>query len=378
MAIKPLDFYNQLASHEVDFFTGVPDSLLKEFCLCIDNFIPNTHNIITANEGSAVAVAAGYFLATKKIPLVYMQNSGLGNAVNPLLSLCDSNVYSIPMILMIGWRGEPGVNDEPQHKKQGEVQIELLKTLGLAYELISGNDDQFAQKIAKTVKLSKTENKPTVLLIKKGTFKKYLIKTKKIDSLLMKREAALDVILDNINNDDLVISTTGKTSREIYEIRENKAQSHKQDFLTVGSMGHCSSIALGIALGEPIRKVFCIDGDGAMLMHLGSLTSIAELKPKNFYHILLNNQSHESVGGQKTAAKNLDLFEIVKSIGYKNTFKVESLSELKNTFTEFTNSKGPSFLEVKIKIGSRNNLGRPKEAPIKNKELFMNFIERSS
>ena len=376
MAIKPTDFYDQLASHGVEFFTGVPDSLLKEFCLCIDDFIPRDKHIITANEGNAVALAAGYYLAQKSLPLVYMQNSGLGNAVNPLLSLCDPDVYSIPMLVMIGWRGEPGVKDEPQHAKQGKVQLKLLESMDIPYEIISKDDDQFEMKILSAVETAKNENRPAVLLIKKGTFEKYSKEIQKFDDQRMKREEALEIILKNLDDNAIVVSTTGKTSREIFEIREKRGQSHEQDFLTVGSMGHCSSIALGIALAKPHRQVVCIDGDGAMLMHLGSLTSIASLKPKNFRHILVNNEVHESVGGQETAAKNLDLSAIVEAMGSSKTFKAKTPTELKANITDFMECVGPSFLEVKIRPGSREDLGRPTIKPVNNKENFMGFLEK--
>jgi phosphonopyruvate decarboxylase len=376
MAIKPTDFYDQLASHGVDFFSGVPDSLLKEFCLCIDDRIPRDKHIITANEGNAVALATGYYLAQKSLPLVYMQNSGFGNAVNPLLSLCDPDVYSIPMLVMIGWRGEPGVKDEPQHAKQGKVQLKLLESMDIPYKIISKDDDQFVMKISSAVETAKNESRPAVLLIKKGTFEKYSKGIQKFDDQRMKREETLEIILENLDDNTIVVSTTGKTSREIFEIREKKGQSHQQDFLTVGSMGHCSSIALGIALSKPEREVVCIDGDGAMLMHLGSLTSIASLKPKNFRHILMNNEVHESVGGQDTAAKNIDLSAIVGAMGPSKMFKAETTAELKTNITDFMTCVGPSFLEVKIRPGSREDLGRPTIKPVNNKKIFMRFLEK--
>ena len=376
MAIKPTDFYDQLASHGVEFFTGVPDSLLKEFCLCIDDRISNDKHIIAANEGNAVALASGYYLAQKSIPLVYMQNSGLGNAVNPLLSLCDPDVYSIPLLVMIGWRGEPGVKDEPQHVTQGRVQIELLEALGLPYEIISKDDDQFSNKISNVIEIAKNENRPVVLLIKKGTFEKYKTEIIQPDDQRMNREEALEIILENLDDNSIIVSTTGKTSREIFEIREIRGQTHEQDFLTVGSMGHCSSIALGIALAKPHREVVCIDGDGAMLMHLGSLTSIASMKPKNFRHILMNNEVHESVGGQETAAKNLDLSAIVEAVGSSKVFKAATPNDLKTNITNFITCSGPSFLEVKIKPGSREDLGRPTVKPADNKENFMKFLNK--
>ena len=375
MAVNPTDFYDQLASHGVKFFTGVPDSLLKEFCLCIDDRIPSDKHIIAANEGNAVALAAGNYLASKSLPLVYMQNSGLGNAINPLLSLCDPDVYSIPMLVMIGWRGEPGVKDEPQHVKQGKIQLELLETMGIPFETISKDENNFALKISTAVERAKSESKPTVLLIKKGTFDKYGKEIQKIDDQRMVREEALSIVLENLDDNAIVVSTTGKTSREIFEIRENNDQSHQQDFLTVGSMGHCSSIALGIALAKPHREVVCIDGDGAMLMHLGSLTSIASLKPKNFRHILMNNEVHESVGGQDTAAKNVKLSAIVEAVGSSKMFMAETITELKTNINNFMQGAGPSFLEIKIRPGSRANLGRPTIKPVDNKKDFMTFLD---
>ena len=376
MSIKPNDFFDQLSSHGVEFFTGVPDSLLKEFCLCVDDRVSDNKHIIAANEGNAVAIASGYYLATNKLPLVYMQNSGLGNAINPLLSLCDSDVYSIPLLVMVGWRGEPGVKDEPQHIKQGKIQIKLLEAMGIPYEVVSKDDDLFAKKILRAVEIAKDINAPSILLIRKGTFAKYNTETREHDNQQMYREEALEIILDNLDENAIIVSTTGKTSREIFEIREKRGQSHQQDFLTVGSMGHCSSIALGIALAKPHREVVCIDGDGALLMHLGAITTIASLKPKNFHHILMNNEVHESVGGQGTAAKKVDLTVIVNAVGAYNMFKAETSTVLEANIRDFISRIGPSFLEVKIRPGSRVDLGRPTIKPVDNKINFMNFLEK--
>ena len=375
MSIKPIDFYNILSENKIDFFTGVPDSLLKEFCLCIDDFTSPKKHIITANEGNAIALAAGYYLAQKSIPLVYMQNSGLGNAINPLLSLCDPDVYAIPMVVVIGWRGEPGVKDEPQHVKQGKVQTKLLDTMNIPYQIISKDENYIKTKISKIISTAKEKNRPTVLLIKKGTFAKYKKTIQKRDKQFMMREKALRIILNNLDSQDIIISTTGKTSREIFELREEINQSHHKDFLTVGSMGHCSSIALGIAMAKPKRSVFCIDGDGSMLMHMGILTSIANLKPKNFYHILLNNGVHESVGGQETAAKNIELANMVRALGINNIFEVKKENELKRKFLDFKSCSGPSFLEIKLQPGSREDLGRPTIGPAENKINFMKFLD---
>lgn len=375
MSLDPKFFYKILHNNNIEFFTGVPDSLLKEFCLCLDHSLPNNSHIIAANEGNAISIAAGHYLATKKIPMVYMQNSGLGNAVNPLLSLCDSEVYGIPMLLMIGWRGEPGVIDEPQHLKQGKIQTELLETMGIPYKIINSESKDCETAITDLLIKSKKNSSPVALLIKKNTFQKF---NKNISSVNegMKREEALNIILDKIKTNNIVVSTTGKTSREIFELREFKKQSHSSDFLTVGSMGHCSSIALGIAIAKPKRQVICIDGDGSLIMHLGSITTIASLRPENFRYILLNNGVHESVGGQDTAAKNVDLSAIINSLKLSEIFKAGSVSELKSCFDDFLSIEGPSFIEVKIQPGSREDLGRPTIKPIVNKDNFMRFLDK--
>ncbi|MBC8175140.1 MAG: phosphonopyruvate decarboxylase [Candidatus Marinimicrobia bacterium] len=375
MGISPLKFYTALADKSVDFFTGVPDSLLKQFCLCIDDNVSEDRHVIAANEGNAIALAAGYHLGTGKIPLVYMQNSGLGNAVNPLLSLCDRDVYSIPMIIVIGWRGEPGVKDEPQHVKQGKVQLDLIKALDLPYAIISKDEQDISAKITDGIELAVSENRPFVFVIKKGTFSKYGLESSSDEEIMMNREKALDIMLSQFPEDVIIVSTTGKTSREIFEIRERNREPHYKDFLTVGSMGHCSSIALGIAISNPGRKVVCIDGDGALIMHMGSLSTIGKLKPKNFYHILMNNQVHESVGGQATSARFIDILELVKANGYANVFFTDNEEGLISRIGEFMKETGPNFLEVKIKPGSREDLGRPTVKPVDNKKAFTKFVQ---
>jgi len=375
MAIDSIELLKFLRINDIEFYTGVADSLLKNLIYCIDKNVSKKKHIVAANEGNAIAIAAGYHLATKKIPVVYMQNSGLGNAINPLLSLCDREVYSIPMILMIGWRGKPGFKDEPQHIKQGRIQLALLKSLEIPFEIINRDKTDYKKKIQEIINKSKNTDSPTALLFEKGSFEEYnnKINDKSSDDKMF-REEALKIILKETRS-EIIVSTTGKTSREIFEIREKRKESHEQDFLTVGSMGHCSSIALGIAIEKPNEKIVCIDGDGAMIMHLGAVTSISSLKPSNYYHILINNQAHESVGGQKTAAKDVSLLSIVKSSGYKNVFSVNSSKELKIIIPKFLKCKGPSLLEVNIKVGSRANLGRPTNSPIENKILFSEYLQ---
>ncbi|NHZ84975.1 MAG: phosphonopyruvate decarboxylase [Planctomycetia bacterium] len=375
VGIQPLQFFQLLVNNNVEFFTGVPDSLLKQLCLCIDDNVSKDKHIIAANEGNAIALATGFHLGTGKIALVYMQNSGLGNAVNPLLSLADPEVYSIPMLILIGWRGEPGVKDEPQHVKQGKVQSDLLDSINLRHDIISADDSEWEQKITKGINTAITDNCPYAIIIKKGTFDKYNIVEDEIESELMTREEALEILLKNIPTDAVIVSTTGKASREIFEIREKNNEPHFKDFLTVGSMGHCSSIALGIALAQPKRKVICIDGDGAFLMHMGSLAAIGKSQPSNFYHILMNNYVHESVGGQKTAIDSIDVQGIANSSKYAGVSYIDNKSDLENGIKNILITKGPHFLEIKLKPGSRNDLGRPTIKPIDNKRNFIEFLK---
>tara|TARA_B100000519_G_C14250946_1_gene442377 strand:+ start:794 stop:1927 length:1134 start_codon:yes stop_codon:yes gene_type:complete len=377
MSISPLKFYQILKKNEVRFFTGVPDSLLKQFCLCLDNNVQDKEHIIAANEGNAISLATGHHLATGKIPLVYMQNSGLGNAVNPLLSLSDTSVYSIPILLLIGWRGEPGINDEPQHLKQGKIQLDIMRTLGIPYEVISGNEIDIDKKIAHCVKKALGKSCPIALIVKKGTFNVYKSPaTNSSQDKLMTREESLEIVLKNLPKDSLIISTTGKTSREIFEIREKHESKHSSDFLTVGSMGHCSSIALGIAISARSRNIICIDGDGSLIMHMGSLCTIGNIGPKNFFHILINNFVHDSVGGQPTAAKIIDMKKLVKSNNYKYFLSVTKKNELVKNLDSFIKSIGPSFLEIIVKPGARNNLIRPTISPAENKRIFMDNINK--
>jgi len=373
--ISPRDFLDSLTELEINFFAGVPDSLLKELCLAITDTIDIQHNIICANEGNAVAMATGHYLATGKPGLVYMQNSGLGNALNPLLSLADKEVYGIPMLLVIGWRGEPGKLDEPQHVKQGRVQNYLLDSAEIPYQIIDETTTEFRGIVENLMKLSLEKNNPVALIVRKGTFTEYLKTNVTPDSYpLLAREEALEVILDAIG-DALVVSTTGKTSREVFELREKKGHTCK-DFLTVGSMGHSSSLAASIAMAKPSRTVVCLDGDGALIMHLGALAVVGSLKPANLIHILLNNHCHESVGGQPTPSQQIDYSQLSMSLGYKSYHSAEDTDSLIESLTQSIGTEGPAFIEVIIKPGSRKDLGRPTTSPAVNKRLFMEFCNQ--
>jgi len=374
--VEVKEFYNELLNNHISFFTGVPDSLLKSFCAYIKDNVSSENNIVSANEGNAIGLACGYYLATRKIGLVYMQNSGLGNALNPLASLADKLVYGIPMLLIIGWRGEPNKKDEPQHKKQGLITTQTLEMLGIKYEILdeATSNDEMKFKLKKAHNYMKENNEPYALVIKKDTFDEYKLKNKTIFDFEMTREEAIEIVLSKMKEDSVTVSTTGMASRELFELREKYKEKHNRDFLTVGSMGHASQIALGIALSKKDKDVYCIDGDGALLMHLGGLAIIGNQKPKNFRHILINNGAHDSVGGQETVGFKIDTMAIAKACGYKVCYSCSSKIDLLNLSEKITNVEGPIFLEIKVKKGARKDLGRPTTTPIENKESFMEFL----
>jgi len=375
--IRPEFFYEQLTGYGVNFFTGVPDSLLKDFCAYITDNITDSNHIIAANEGTAIGLACGYHLSTKGTPLIYMQNSGIGNAVNPLLSLADKKVYSIPLLLLIGWRGEPGVHDEPQHISQGEVILSLLDAMRIPYLVLDKNEENIPSQLENVFGCLLKESAPFAIVVKKDTFSLYQLKKTVESKAWLSREDAVKTVIEQIENNSIVVSTTGMISRELYELREQKSQGHNQDFLTVGSMGHASQIGLGIALNKPERRVYCFDGDGAMLMHLGGLSSIGSRKPVNYVHIIFNNGAHDSVGGQPTVANEIDIQNLAKSLGYVYVDKVNSMDGIISFFQSLKSlDKGPVMLEISVKKGARKDLGRPKTSPLENKNAFMEFLNK--
>ena len=352
--IDVANFVKCLQKTDIDFFVGVPDSLLKSFCAYVTDNCGENH-IITANEGGAVGLAAGHYLATGKPALVYMQNSGQGNAVNPLASLADPDVYSIPMVLLVGWRGEPGIKDEPQHVKQGKVTISLFETLGIPTEVLPDDEVAALAVTQRMAERAKTESRPVALVVRKGLFAEYKLKNKKPDIAELPREQAIEAVLKSLPEGAVVVSTTGMISREVYETRERLGQDHSRDFLTVGSMGHAIMIALGIARAQPTRKVFCLDGDGAGIMQMGNLAIAGQSGCTNLTHIVFNNAAHDSVGGQPTVGGAVDLPAIASACGY--------------------NREGaPAFKEIKVAKGARKDLGRPKEPPQVNKALYMKTL----
>ena len=375
--LTPAFFIEKLKENGIDCFAGVPDSLLKNVCAYITDHSDSGHNIITANEGAAIGFAAGHYLATGQPACVYMQNSGEGNTINPLASLTDKDVYNIPVLLVIGWRGRPGVHDEPQHVKQGKVTLGLLDVMGIGYEVLSKEEDQAAAQIDRAVAALRN-NEVFALVIEKDTFDDYKLQNIEVNNLTMSREEAIKEVASVLGDKDVIVSTTGMISRELFEAREAWKQGHERDFLTVGSMGHASQIALGIALEKKDRRVWCFDGDGATIMHMGALAIVASKKPANYIHVVFNNGAHDSVGGQPTVGLKIDLPAIAKAAGYADAYSVSTKEEL-NSQLSILNSqsqKGPLFLEIKVKKGNRKDLGRPTTTPVQNKEALMAFLKK--
>jgi phosphonopyruvate decarboxylase len=371
--INPKDFFESITSRGVGLYAGVPDSLLANFCAYVDDQGGRDRHLITANEGNAVALAMGYHVATGKVAAVYMQNSGLGNAVNPLTSLADPEVYKVPMLLIIGWRGEPGINDEPQHVKQGRVTLAQLDVLEIPYWVIDAKGN-FNESLDTAFASMRERNAPVALVVRKDTFAKYNSQSGGDIALSdLRREEALEKILQMCAEEDLIISTTGKTSREIFELRIKHGQKQR-DFLTVGGMGHTASIALGVAIGQPHKRVVCLDGDGSLLMHMGCMPVIAEYKPKQFIHVLLNNESHDSVGGQATSAGSVNFSQLASAVGYAGYALASDLLSLQQAWASLLKIPGPVLLEVKIKNGSRDDLGRPTTSAEQNKLAFMEAL----
>lgn len=374
--VRPDFFVNTLKEHDIDFYAGVPDSLLKNICAYITDNLPAQQNIIAANEGGAMGIAAGYHLATGKVPVVYMQNSGEGNIINPLASLTDKEVYNIPVLLVIGWRGRPGVHDEPQHVKQGKVTTGLLNTMGINYAILPKDEEGAAKQIKIAADFMKATNECFALVIEKDTFDAYKLQNVEVNDLTLSREEAIRKVASSIEDNACIVSTTGMISRELFEARTAWNQGHERDFLTVGSMGHASQIALGIALQKSDRRVYCFDGDGASIMHMGNMAITASMKCKNYVHVVYNNGAHDSVGGQPTVGLKIDLCAVAKAVGYKAAYSVETMAELETKLSELKHEDGPVLLQICVKKGNRKDLGRPTTTPVQNKKALMEFLKK--
>lgn len=370
--IDPRVFLDRLAERGVDFVTGVPDSLMAGFCAHVAS-LPAERHVIAVNEGTAIALAAGNHLATGGVPLVYLQNSGLGNAVNPLLSLADPEVYALPMILLVGWRGAPGEKDEPQHLKQGRVTPALLEAMEIPCRLLDGDMEAAADWAART---ARSRGGPVVLLARKGTFHRpEAVGATEDAPPRLSREAAIAAILRGLPAGALVVATTGMASRELHELRKARGENGASDFLTVGSMGHASQVALGIARAAPGRRVVCLDGDGAALMHMGGLATIGARGSGDLLHVLLNNGAHDSVGGQPTVGFEVSFTGIARACGYEAMAgPVETEADIAAQLSAFSGRGGRRFLEIRVRRGSRADLGRPAEGPAANKARFVAML----
>jgi phosphonopyruvate decarboxylase len=369
--INPKFLLDELVRLGITFFTGVPDSLMKNFLLFLDSQSDQVIHVPAANEGGAIGLAAGHYLSTRKCPLVYMQNSGLGNALNPLVSLADREVYSIPLLILIGWRGEPGTSDEPQHVKQGRITLDLLRVLEIPYEILPAEEEDAGKIIERSYNSAVKMSAPAALIAKKSVFSGAPSGDSPEPRYTLSRESALAQVIGALEKDAMFVSTTGKLSRELYEYRSHSGGACC-DFITVGSMGHVSQIALGVALGRSDRPVYCLDGDGSSIMHLGGLTVAGTSGLENFKHVIFNNGVHDSVGGQSTRGFSVDLLAVARAMNYRSAFYADNEAQLRQELGNLKRAKGPAILEIRIKPGARKDLGRPKEAMTEIKERFMN------
>jgi phosphonopyruvate decarboxylase len=371
--INTEEYFLNLQREGINCYSGVPDSLLKDFCACISEKCSSDYHLITANEGAAIAYGIGHYLATGSVPFVYIQNSGLGNTINPVLSLASQEVYGIPMLIMVGWRGEPGVKDEPQHVHQGRVMIPSLESMDLPYYILDDQHDKAVKQTKDAISLAKKLSSPVFICVKKNTFTKYIFNIKQ-SNLPLSREDAIITTAENISKNSVVVCTTGMASRELFEYRAKNDQGHHMDFLTVGGMGHASQISLGISNAQSDKSVYCFDGDGAALMHMGSLAIIGQSNAKNFTHIIFNNGVHDSVGGQPTVGFKIDFGSIAYACGYKSFSKAKTKNEIIEAIETSNDIEGPHLIEVCVKSGNRDNIGRPTKSPRNNKEAIMKYL----
>jgi phosphonopyruvate decarboxylase len=375
--VEPAEFLDACHVNGVEFFVGVPDSLLQPLCTQLLVAHPKEKHVIAANEGNAIALATGYYLATGSISCVYMQNSGLGNAINPLTSLVDTDVYSIPMLLLIGWRGEmfdgKQLADEPQHVKQGRITLELLECLEIPFYLMHAGISHVGEIVRAAAERARAEGRAVALVARRGTFSASELRTPLSHRYGLTREDALKALVSSIPGDAVVVSTTGKVSRELFEIRVTEAQGSEKDFLSIGAMGHALQIAAGIALARPGTMVVCVDGDGALIMHMGGLATSATMP--NLLHVVMNNGTHESVGGQPTRAFEIDIKAVALACGYGSGQCVTGVEELRRAVKSATTMRCSALIEVRIASGSRENLGRPTQSPKAAKRSFMRFMK---
>jgi len=374
--MNPQLLFYALQAAGINFFCGVPDSILSSFCDYLVDKLDDEHHIIAANEGGAIALGIGHYLATGQIAGIYMQNSGLGNAINPLLSLASNYVYSVPLLLIIGWRGELEGQDEPQHTHQGKVMLDMLKVMNIHYFILGDKEFNNKELINESVQLARNQKSPVALILRKNILNKTESEGKRFlpnANLSLTREDALSCIINSISNNDVIIASTGMISREVFEIiKESGHIQHKNSFLTIGGMGHTSQIALAISLARQDKNVYCLDGDGSMIMHMGSLSIAAQVSKNNFKYLLINNGMHQSVGGQPTVGFKINMCQIARSFGFDFTKTAVTKKQIKDTMNKMKKHK--FFLEIQVNSDYRKNLSRPSILPYDSKKDFMEFL----
>lgn len=373
--IRASEVFKQIEKMGIEVVAGVPDSTLKHFCDGLQTYNGRFRHCVAANEGAAVGIAIGTYLASGKPACIYMQNSGIGNTVNPIVSLAHRDVYGIPMLFIVGWRGEPGTKDEPQHVFQGRVTCQMFDTLEIPYAVIDAQTTAAEfENICGQCETAFKDGKQFAIIVKRGTF---LPETKYIwnNENILNRERVLRCILENVPRDGIIVSTTGKISRELYEQCSSLYGNHDALFMTVGGMGHASMIAYGIAINKPTRQVICIDGDGAALMHMGAIAFIASQAPENFIHIVINNMAHESVGAMPTGCQNINFAMLAKAAGYVEAQRFANETDLRDMQDKLRKA-GPILYEIMVSLDSREDLGRPKENASENAASFIHFLRQ--
>lgn len=368
-------FGTELKNLGFDFYSGVPCSFLKYL---INYAINECDYVMAANEGDAVATSAGAYLAGKK-SVVLMQNSGLTNATSPLTSLNYS--FQLPVLGFVSLRGEPGLNDEPQHELMGQITGEMLTSMQVEWEYLA-NDIEEAKKQLQRANDAIENNKTFFFVVKKGTFDEVALKPQNLTTTFAKeikhsnlpeglptRTQALEVISNWADNKTALLATTGKSGRELFEIEDKP-----NNLYMVGSMGCISSMALGLAMANPSKKSVAIDGDGAALMRMGNLGTNGYYHPDNLLHILLDNNTHDSTGGQATISQNIDFAMVAHATGYPVAIKVNTIDELREELNNWSANPKATFIHLRIAKGSPKELGRPTIKPFEVKERLMNFL----
>lgn len=372
--IEPKLVVDTLSELGVEFACGVPDSLMEPLCTYLATLPPERH-LLAANEGAAIGLAVGHYLGTGKPAFVYMQNAGIGNAINPLVSLADPGVYAIPMLVFVGWRGQPGTTDEPQHMTQGKQMVPLMEALEVPWATLAKEPEEARAQLAEALDVAVTRSTPYVMLVEKGSFVPTQSAEKEEAHDGPSREEALIALLEAVGSEGIYVATTGMLGRELYEYRERSGTPSSRDFLTVGGMGHASSIALGLAEARPEREVWCLDGDGATLMHMGTLAVIAARSPKNFFHVVFNNGVHDSVGGQPTVMRSIDLAAAARAFGYEFATSISDVGHIGKVVEEMRHSPGPALVDLRVRPGNREGIGRPKRTPAEAKTVLMGSLD---